>query len=479
MTLRRRRWLWLTAGIALVLALPGLVHGGIVWRARLTPPKGLRLSFAPLVLAADGSRHVGKSETVKTDGLILTRLVGTPEEIGESHAKLLKEELIDTERRLLDKFAVMVPSAWARFLLMDMGRVRFRDIDSHMAERRLYELSAMAASLPDDPLAGFLPTYQRLVYLNALYDISLSFEESPLLGCTTFVLKGKATLGQHVLFARNFDFEIDPVFDENKTLFVVHETGQIPFASVAWPGLVGVVTGVNEAGLAVVVHGGRAGSAAPEGEPVIHSLRHVLSQAHGVEEAVDILSQTPPMVSHIAIMADATGNAVVLERVPGSVPYRYTLPDRAAVTNHLIGPDADDPSNQRVMRNTSTLARKHRGDQLVFGQKTPATVSTMIELLRDRRAVNDTPLPLGDRRAIDALIAAHGIVADLTAKKLYISHSPHLLGGFITLDLTRLFDQTVPLAAVRSPFDLSHIDPLLQRGEHPEAKPAEHPDTPR
>ena len=35
---------------------------------------------------------------------------------------------------------------------------------------------------------------------------------------------------------------IGDIFDRRKALFLVRETGKIPFASVAWPGLVGVVS---------------------------------------------------------------------------------------------------------------------------------------------------------------------------------------------------------------------------------------------
>jgi isopenicillin-N N-acyltransferase like protein len=156
-----------------------------------------------------------------------------------------------------------------------------------------------------------------------------------------------------------------------------------------------------------------------------------------------------------------------VERIPYEPPYQYALPDRAAVTNHLLGPGADDPSNLRVMQNTSTLERKHRGDQLVARLAAPVTARSMMTMLRDRKGVNDVSLPLGDRRAIDAFIAAHGVVIDLTAKKLFVSHAPHLLGRFIEVDLDRLFDQAVPLLSLRTPSDVRDPDPLLAQGQHP------------
>jgi hypothetical protein len=56
---------------------------------------------------------------------------------------------------------------------------------------------------------------------------------------------------------------------------------------------------------------------------------------------------------------------------------------------------------------------------------------------RSRAAAGDKDesCPLGDRRAIDALIATHGVVADTTARVLYVSVGPHLSGRFVGVDL--------------------------------------------
>jgi len=49
-------------------------------------------------------------------------------------------------------------------------------------------------------------------------------------------------------------------------------------------------------------------------------------------------------------------------------------------------------------------------------------------------------LPLGDRRAIDARIATHGVVMDATARVMWVSEGPHLSGRFIRFDIGRLLD---------------------------------------
>ena len=64
-------------------------------------------------------------------------------------------------------------------------------------------------------------------------------------GLMTSATAPDATTDGHAIFARAFDFEAAEVFDREKVVFLVHEDGKIPFASVAWPGFVGVVTGMN------------------------------------------------------------------------------------------------------------------------------------------------------------------------------------------------------------------------------------------
>src|SRR5204863_7032552 len=82
-----------------------------------------------------------------------------------------------------------------------------------------------------------------------------------------------------------------------------------------------------------------------------------------------------------------------------------------------------------------------RLDELLARLHPGATVDDAIAILRDKRGVGDAPLPTGDRRAIDALIATHGVVMDATARVIWVSEGPHLLGRFVRFDVARLLAQ--------------------------------------
>jgi hypothetical protein len=195
---------------------------------------------------------------------------------------------------------------------------------------------------------------------------------------------------------------------------------------------------MNAEGVAVVVHGGRAGTPQARGEPVLHSLRRVLGAATNSAEAIAALGERDVMVSHVVVVADAYGKVAAVERVPGIAPHVRWLPPRAVVTNHFEGPAANDEKNQRVRVTTSTLPRRERGDELVAALSAPITATTAVGLLRDRKGIGGGELELGDRRAIDALIATHGVVMNTTRRVLWVSEGPHLLGRFLAFDLRRL-----------------------------------------
>jgi isopenicillin-N N-acyltransferase-like protein len=407
----------------------------------ITPPE---VRVASLPVTESGSiRHLGNAYVRSRGGIREVYLQGSAEEIGAEQGRLDYDAMVENERILWGDFSRYVPFWPARTAIMDLSRVRYRHVDRGFPEPRRREVAAEAQAFQPDPFDGELPTYQRMVFLHSLYDIALSFEHSPLIGCSTFGLGPGATKDGHALLARAFDFEAGDVFDRSKAVFFVREDGAIPFASVAWPGLIGVMSGMNAEGVAVVVHGGRARRASTVGEPVVFMLRDVLERARDTGEALAILKTQEVMVSHIVIVADARGRFAVVERAPGVQAFvrdTFPDPDRIGVTNHFEGPLKDDPKNLAVREKTSTVPRRERLDELLL-QVGPheADVPRAVAMLRDHQCARGLSCEIGDRRTIDALIATHGIVADTTDRVLWVSAGPHLSGHFTRFDLKTIF----------------------------------------
>jgi hypothetical protein len=429
-------WRWVRGHRRTLLAL--LALAGALPLAHVAVELGTRFDPPPVALPIPDTVPPRIEES---DGLARVYLHGTPEAIGAAHARWLRDRMLAEEAELWGQFERRVPWWLARVGIEDYSRLRFMHVDRGVPEARRREIAAESLALQPDPFADRMPTYQRMMFLYALYDIALPLEHSPLIGCTSFAFDGEATADGHALVARAFDFEVDDLLDRDKVVFLVREDGAIPFASVAWPGFVGVVTGMNAEGVVVVVHGGRAGTPVAEGLPVAFALREVLEHAHDTGEALDILKAQQVMVSHIVFVADGAGRFAVVERSPGVPAFVRDAKSHGtiAVTNHFEGPLASDPKNLRVRATTSTLSRRARIDELLAGVAPHSVTPPMVlAMLRDHECAGGESCPLGDRRAIDAFIATHGIVADATDRVLWVSAGPHLLGRFVKLDLRAL-----------------------------------------
>jgi hypothetical protein len=454
--------------LAVLLGAPLLAHLAVDRAVRLEPPA---ITAVPLSLEEhDGVRRAGRGWSV-VRGVRLAHLAGSAEEIGAEHATLLRDRMLLNEAIVWDGFREVVPFSPARALLFDAGRFRYRHVEAGFPEARRREVAAEARAFAPDPFTAHMPTYPRMVFLHALYDIALSFEHSPLLGCTAFGLGPDATADGHALFARAFDFEAADVFDRDKAVFIVREDGALPFASVAWPGLVGVVTGMNAEGVAVAVNGGRAREPSTTGIPVAFSLRETLERAHDTSEAIAILKGQSVMVSHLVFVGDARGHYAVVERAPGVPAFvrESKDPSRIAVTNHFEGPLAGDPRDERVRASTTTLARRARAEELVAGvAPRSGSIARAVTMLRDHSCAGSEACPLGDRRSLDAFIATHGVVFDLTARALWVSEGPHLSGRFVKIDLASLVstrEGVVPAAELEAvPADAALSDGRYEEG---------------
>lgn len=453
---RHRRGL---GGLAALVFVPLAVHLGIRWTTSIEPPPlGAAVGEVTVDPAYPDVRRLGPAYARHRENILEVRLQGGPEALGHQQARLLYPEMVAGERELYGAFEEHVPTPVLRTLLMDLGRVRFSAIDQQMRPAMRAEIAAEARGFSPDPFADVLPTYHRFVFLHALYDIALSFERSPLVGCSSFVLRNGAAADGHVLLARNFDFEATPFMDEGKAVFFVREEGRIPYVSVAWPGLLGVVTGMNAEGVGLVVHGARAREPQTEGEPVVHAMRDVLARAQTTAEAVAVLSEKRALVAHLVLLADNAGDVAIVERAPGETDtVRRPLGPTVPLTNHFEGLLSTDPKNQEVEVTTSTRPRLLRLEERLANLPRPASVEDAVTVLRDRKAVGGGPLPLGHRRAIDALVATHGVVMDLSSRVLWVSEGPHLRGPFVRFDAASLLgdsvDPTAPSALITLPED--------------------------
>src|SRR5262249_24507758 len=177
----------------------------------------------------------GKAELKYVSGLPVLAVGGTPDEIGEAVGSLALRpgsRVLTYPRGLLH--ALKLDQTWRFFL--GTGKGMFKRFPADYA-RELDALVRGARCDRDPVIAG-----------NTFFDIK------KVLACSAVLVeKDKSATGGPVL-ARNLDYPSLGYIHQYSLVTVYRPKGKRAFASVGFPGLVGVLSGMNDAGLAVAVH---------------------------------------------------------------------------------------------------------------------------------------------------------------------------------------------------------------------------------
>jgi len=454
----RKRLLKVFGGLALLAVL----FGAWVWLFCIAKPP--ELDYRPAILDAaapsvDGPRtHFGRSWFEPRPGASQLYLEGDPYTLGFANARLTEEYLRAQEKSLLDTVRGFFPG-WLEFSgIALVVVVNNRNLPDYVDRRWQLEIRGLADGCPD-PFPEYGPRYHRLLNYHAAHDISHWVWDKPVVGCTAFAARGKATTDGHLLVGRNFDFEAGRIFDTNKIITCYRPDEGHAFLSVAWAGMAGAVTGLNEQKIFCAINGAHSADKDNIGTPVSLVVRDVLQFAGSIDEAIAIIEEAKVFVSDSYLLADGkTGDAVVVEKSPARTGVRRIEDDILLQANHFeSGAFADDEGNRAYMDVGTSLDRRARLAELVAEQRGRLDPRAAAAILRDTRTTGGLEIALGNRCTINACIATHSVVADVTRGILWVSRGPHQLGEYDAYAIDGFGTPPVPALPA---------DPLLKDGRY-------------
>ena len=246
-------------------------------------------------------------------GTWVLRLSGSAPERGEAAGKLVGEQI----RWLLPRYLKATLGS-EKLPAKAVGLVG--KYEKNIPKDHLDQLTALARAAKVDR--------------DSLLAVNLAPEVFVAQGCSCLALEAGRTSGGKVLLGRNLDWH-GGEYLKSLGLVVIEKGSGHAFASVSWPGLVGVVSGMNERGLSaanLVVLG--AGGADSAGMPVMFMLRKVLTETSDVDQAAGMIRDLRRSVCQNYALAD-TKTVRVLESCPDSVRVRTPKDGFLSVANHL------------------------------------------------------------------------------------------------------------------------------------------------
>ena len=363
---------------------------------------------------------------------------------GEAIGKLSSDLLHYQEKVFVDQIREIVPSdsylKFLRFFIVLFNR--------HLGENVLeeYRDEIYGISLSCTHEYDFIGTpYERQLNYHSAHDLGHAMQDYMLVGCSSFATWGTQSADSSLLIGRNFDFYVGDAFAENKQVaFYVPEQGY-RFASVGWPGMIGVLSGMNETGLTVTINAAK--SAVPTGSatPISILTREILQYAATIDEAFAIAQKRETFVSESILIGSAKdGKAAIIEKSPEkTVLFTGKEANRLICTNHYQSEEfSKDERNMENIRTSDSPYRFARLTELI-NEDLPIDVSKAASILRDHKGLQNTDLGLANEMAINQFIAHHSVIFQPEKQLMWVSTSPWQCGKYVAYDLNKIFKDTI------------------------------------
>lgn len=365
---------------------------------------------------------------------------------GEAISKLSSDLLHYQEKVFVDQIREIVPSdsylKFLRFFIVLFNR--------HLGENVLeeYRDEIYGISLSCTHEYDFIGTpYERQLNYHSAHDLGHAMQDYMLVGCSSFATWGTQSADSSLLIGRNFDFYVGDAFAENKQVAFYTPDQGYKFASVGWPGMIGVLSGMNETGLTVTINAAK--SAVPTGSatPISILTREILQYASTIDEAFAIAQKRKTFVSESILIGSAKdGKAAIIEKsTEKTVLFKGKEADRLICTNHYQSEEfSKDERNMENIRTSDSPYRFARLKELI-NENLPIDASKAASILRNHKGLQDADLGLTNEMAINQFIAHHSVIFQPEKRLMWVSTSPWQCGKYVAYDLNKIFNDTINL----------------------------------
>jgi len=383
------------------------------------------------------------------------RISGNPFEIGYKKGFLTQQLYQNQEKIFFGKVSEMIPNPSKQNKLLYFLKWYNRNILSAIPMDLKQELYAVS-TFGSDEFNDIGTKFERNLLLHSSHDIGHAMQDLMLVGCSSIALWDNFTEDGNLLIGRNFDFYLNDEFAQNKIVEFISPNSGYKYASVTWPGMVGVVSGMNEKGLTITLNAGKSDIPLRGKTPVSIVARSILQNAQTIDEAVKIADKFDVFVSESFLIGSAKDNkAVVIEMSPKRMDVYETNNGKLICTNHFQSNGYKaDKRNQNQIEESHSYYRLEKLEESFQAEK-KYKVKDVLKVLRDVSGLQNENLGFGNEKALNQLMAHHGVIFKPAELKMWVSNNPYQLGAFDAYDLNTIFKskELKPVKSLELPKD--------------------------
>ncbi|WP_261513106.1 C45 family autoproteolytic acyltransferase/hydolase [Chryseobacterium paludis] len=392
---------------------------------------------------------------------------GNALQLGYNNGALTQDLMQKQEAIFFSKVEGFVPSKFKQKLLR--GFLKWYNRKMYLNVREDYQAELYGLSRYSSDQYNFIaPRYLRSLYLHGAHDIGHAMQDLAMVGCSSLAVWNENTEDGDLLIGRNFDFYVGDDFAKNKLIEFVEPEEGIPYMSVSWPGMIGVVSGMNKEGITVTINAGKSKIPLTAKTPISLVTREILQYAKNIDEAITIAKKRKVFVSESILVGSANDKkAVIIEVSPTNFGvFKVQNSSSIFCTNHFQSEAyKNDRKNQKHIVESHSEYRYEKLQELFQGNK-KLNPEKMASILRDRSGLKGEKIGYGNEKAINQLLAHHAVIFSPQKKLVWVSSNPYQLGEFVCYDLNKIFskDRLVSGELAASQFNIAK-DPFVDSEE--------------
>ncbi len=362
--------------------------------------------------------------------------------MGVTNGKLTKELAWHQEEAFVSFIKKLVPSESTLNYLRYFITLFNRNLNKYIPldiRQEIYGISLYST----DEYDFIGDKYHRVLNYHAAHDIGHTIQNMNLVNCTAFGVQGAYTIDSSLFIGRNLDFSAGEAFAENKVITFCNPDKGYRFAYIAWGGMIGVLSGMNEHGVTISLNSAKSDIPLSAKAPVSIVSRLVLQNAKNIDEAYQIISQQETFVSESFLVSSAIDNkVVVIEKSLDATSLYESKSDKLVLTNHFQSDRLKDTElNLEAIKEGCSLYRLERTHELI-DQTLNIEYNKVVDILRDHNGKSDKLIGIGNEMAVNQLICHHSVVFHPSTKRMWVSQYPYQENAFLAYDLNVVFSDT-------------------------------------
>ena len=369
---------------------------------------------------------------------------GDPLEIGQKTGVLTKELYAFQEQSFMNLIDDFIPSKRRKKFLFKILKYYNRDLHQYITNEHKAEILGLSESATNR-YDSLMDKYNRNLFLHGAHDIGHAMHDLMLVGCSSLAVWDEKSEDGGLLIGRNFDFYANDDFAKNKIISFVKPKVGYPYMSITWAGMIGVSSGMNLEGLTVTINAGKSSIPFKAKTPISLVALEILQHASTIEEAIAIAKTKKVFVSEsIMVGSSKDHNVALIEISPKNFGvYQVKNQPYLACTNHFQSEEYNNDNRNNKQKEESHSVYRFQKLEEHLAQDKQLNPTEMVKLLRDTNGLKNEKLGYGNEKALNQLLAHHGVVFQPDKRLVWVSSNPYQLGEFTAYDLNKIFNDSI------------------------------------